>query len=146
MKSKAKLRTYVKYKSVLKLESYLKNEDAIGRMMIARIISGTNNLRIETGRYNNMKVEHRICRLCNSAVEDEEHFLNECKIYEDIRNECIKEFAINKTDEDINNIMFGKVSDIELTHVIRFIRRAMARRHRILRFLTRKMSKKCFYY
>ena len=46
--SKPKLRTYTKYKEILKEEEYLKNEDTIGRRMLARIRSGTNNLRIET--------------------------------------------------------------------------------------------------
>ena len=60
---KPKLRTYVKYKLILEEEKYLKNEDAIGRRMLARIRSGTNNLRIETGRYEKPKLlqEYRIC-------------------------------------------------------------------------------------
>ena len=52
---KPKLRTYTKYKLLLKEEEYLKNEDEIGRRMMARIRSGTNKLRIETGRYEKPK-------------------------------------------------------------------------------------------
>ena len=36
-KLKPKLRTYIKYKKKLREEEYLKNEDAIGRRMLARI-------------------------------------------------------------------------------------------------------------
>ena len=46
--SKPKLRTYIKYKKILKEEEYLNSEDAIGRRMLARLRSGTNSLRIET--------------------------------------------------------------------------------------------------
>ena len=107
MKSKPKLRTYIKYKSSLEMEGYLKNEDATGRMMLARIRSGMNNLRIETGRYEKVAVKYRVCRLCNLGVEDEEHFLNVCKAYEDIREECIKENIFNLNNEEIKIVMFG---------------------------------------
>merc|ERR550525_1244761 len=53
--SKPKLRTYIKYKTTLTEEDYLRNDDPIGRRMMARIRSGTNNLRIETDRYKNPK-------------------------------------------------------------------------------------------
>ena len=75
---KPKLRTYIKFKKILKEEDYLKNEDSIGRRMLARIRSGTNNLRIETGRYERPRQieKFRICKVCMRETEDEEHFLN----------------------------------------------------------------------
>ena len=39
-------------------------------------------MRIETGRYSNLKVEERTCLVCNSSdVENEEHFLFNCNFY-----------------------------------------------------------------
>ena len=129
---KPKLRTYIKYKKILKEEDYLKNEDSIGRRMLARIRSGTNNLRIETGRYERPRQieKFRICKVCMRETEDEEHFLNRCKAYEDIRKDLFTERS--EGDGKITNILFGIGKEDEINRAIRYIRRAMARRNRIL--------------
>ena len=75
--------------------------------MLARLMSGTNNLRIETGRYNGRKIEERICKLCNEGIEDEHHFLNIYNMYENIRNECKKKFNIENNNNEMEKIMFG---------------------------------------
>ena len=131
---KPKLRTYTKYKKMLKEEEYLKNEDAIGRRMLARIRSGTNNLRIETGRYERPRQteEYRICKVCMEETETEEHFLNRCIAYEDIRKELIRDLDKEEGDEKISEILFGVGKEDEINKAIRYIRRAMARRNRIL--------------
>ena len=41
---------------------------------------------MESGRFNNTKLEDRICEFCNiNKVEDEFHFLMECDFYNDFR-------------------------------------------------------------
>ena len=133
--SKPKLRTYVKYKKILKKEDYLKSEDSIGRRMLARIRSGTNSLRIETGRYERPKLaeEYRICRVCKTETENEEHFLMGCSAYENIRKETIQEmYRENEEEETIKKIFFGIGKEDEIKKVIRYIRRAMSKRRRIL--------------
>ena len=133
--AKPKLRTYTKYKQILKEEEYLKSEDAIGRRILARLRSGTNNLRIETGRHERPKLaeKYRICKICMTETESEEHFLKYCVAYKDIRQEFMNGLE-NKEDEENNTkILFGvgKIEDIDKG--IRYIRRAMARRYRILK-------------
>ena len=39
-----------------------------------KIRISNSNLNIEKGRYSNTPAEDRICKLCNSGVEDEFHF------------------------------------------------------------------------
>ena len=135
--SKPKLRTYVRYKKILKQEDYLKCEDSLGRRMLARIRSGTNNLRIETGRYERPKLaeEYRICRLCKIETENEEHFLMRCAAYDDIRKELIPEFVKEKEEETFGKIFFGIGKEEEINRVIRYIRRATAKRKRILEMM-----------
>ena len=41
---------------------------------ITKIRISNSNLNIEKGRYLNTPAEDRICKLCNSGVEDEFHF------------------------------------------------------------------------
>ena len=133
--SKPKLRTYIKYKKILKEEEYLNSEDAIGRRMLARLRSGTNSLRIETGRYERPKIpeEYRICKLCMEETENEEHFLKYCIAYKDIRKDFTQE--IEKNDEALNiiEILFGVGKIDNINKAIRYIRRATARRNRILK-------------
>ena len=133
--SKPKLRTYIKYKKILKEEEYLNSEDAIGRRMLARLRSATNSLRIETGRYERPKIpeEYRICKLCMEETENEEHFLKYCIAYKDIRKDFTQE--IEKNDEALNiiEILFGVGKIDNINKAIRYIRRATARRNRILK-------------
>ena len=46
---------------------------------------GSLNLQIQSGRYNNVPREQRLCKLCNLEVEDEYHFLLKCPVYNDLR-------------------------------------------------------------
>ena len=133
--SKPKLRTYIKYKEILKEEEYLKNEDTIGRRMLARLRSGTNNLRIETGRYERPRIpeKYRTCLICMEDTENEEHFLHHCIAYKDIREDFIEEIENKNKAQDITKILFGAGKLIDINKAIRYIRRAMARRNRILK-------------
>ena len=45
-----KLRTYIQIKKKLVFADYLQSEDRDGRRLLAKLRSGTNFLRIETGR------------------------------------------------------------------------------------------------
>ena len=89
--TKAKLRTYKTIKSMLKMAPYLKYKN---RLAPARLRSGTNFLRVETGRYEKEAIEERLCGLCN--VEDERHFLLDCELYENIRGPLWKVLKMEK--------------------------------------------------
>ena len=46
------------------------------RRMLAKLRGGTAELRVDTGRWNGLKREERICKQCTMGeVENEEHFL-----------------------------------------------------------------------
>ena len=52
------------------------------RSYIAQIRCGVLPLHIETGRYRNLKVEERLCKVCDSqSVENELHFIFDCEAY-----------------------------------------------------------------
>ena len=120
---KPKLRTYVKYKLILEEEKYLKNEDAIGRRMLARIRSGTNNLRIETGRYERPKLpeEYRICQVCMEGTENEEHFLFHCKAYSKIREDLALDTELVQRKDKTRNMLFGVGTANETNEAIRLL-------------------------
>ena len=72
-----KLRTYKLFKQKFKFEPYLSLHSFKFRKAIAQFRTGSHWLRIETGRYDNLSKEHRICLQCK-ITEDEIHNMIEC--------------------------------------------------------------------
>ena len=95
IKEKPKLRTYILFKNKFEVEPYLTaNLPKWKRSLISQIRCGTLGLQIELGRYSKTPASERTCQLCKSAVQDEFHFLFDCKHYHD---EC--ENLYNKVTE-----------------------------------------------
>jgi len=56
------------------------------RSLLAKFRCGILQLRIETGRFNQTKLEERTCEICNTPeIEDEFHFLCVCNKYNNLR-------------------------------------------------------------
>lgn len=82
---KNKLRTYRLFKNKFGYEKYLNLENFKIRNTLSKFRVGMHHLEIETGRYYNIKVEDRICKLCCQETEDEIHFLLSCEKLSHIR-------------------------------------------------------------
>ena len=64
--NQSKLRTYIQIKEEYKCENYVTmNLPRNLRSFIAQIRCGVLPLRIETGRFINLRVEECVCTLCN---------------------------------------------------------------------------------
>ena len=61
------------------------------RSALSKFRSGVAPLRLETGRYEGLEVDQRICPICHSSVEDEKHVLLHCPLYVDFRNALFKQ-------------------------------------------------------
>lgn len=55
------------------------------RIVIGQIRTSSHHLRIETGRWEGIQTEERICPLCDREPETEEHYICRCTVYYDIR-------------------------------------------------------------
>ena len=56
------------------------------RKTIAKVRCSNHCLEIEKGRHRNVSREDRTCNMCkDKVVEDEEHFLTECKPYKNLK-------------------------------------------------------------
>ena len=82
-----KLRTYCIFKNEYTTEPYVRcilNRSY--RSLLAQFRSGILPLRVETGRYQNIPPEFRLCLMCNENVcEDETHFMFDCALYDNFR-------------------------------------------------------------
>ena len=55
------------------------------RSAFTKFRCGVASLRIETGRFENLRIEERICCVCSDFIEDEAHVLLNCPFYDDVR-------------------------------------------------------------
>ncbi len=66
------------------------------RSLLAKTLCGILPLEVETGRFTDIKREHRFCKNCNTTqVEDEYHFLFVCKALKKPRKEWLKANNLN---------------------------------------------------
>ena len=130
--SKPRLRTYRLVKECLLLEGYLKSDNGIGRRHLARIRSGANPLRIESGRAKRTPRAERKCWFGCDEVEDEYHFLVSCPIYADLRESVVDEVGVSEFRASGLAIMMGPGTAKVTELVIVFIQRALKRRSRLL--------------
>ena len=102
------------------MENYLcadVNKKSISTFVKIRISS--SNLNIEKGRYLNTPAEDRICKLCNSGVEDEFHFTIICSKLQSCREEFFKDICevvpsfINMSDFDKFKFIFSS-NDLDI--------------------------------
>ena len=100
-----KLRTYKLFKTTYAEENYVK---IIMQRKFAKFRMGVAPLRIETGRYERLEEEQRVCFNCGKTIESEEHVLLGCPLYQHLREpwfvklgEHIPEFYIKTKQEKI---------------------------------------------
>lgn len=78
-----KLRSYNLLKDTYQVEQYCKLHMSYPHSSaFAKFRCGVAPLRLETGRYENLPEEERLCPLCKSNIENEMHVLFECSMYE----------------------------------------------------------------
>ena len=69
------------------------------RKALVRFRISSHQLRIETGRYEKILRDERICYFCTgNKIEDENHFLLDCKAYSQIRDTFFSKLETKITD------------------------------------------------
>ena len=124
-----KLRTYRLLKENLTCEIYL-NEINIAtyRKAITKLRGGLLDLRANTGRYENIPYEDRICLMCKTSIEDEFHFIFECNNYGSIRQNFIPEYYyVHPSYEKFKDLMTRRKHDT-LLNIARYVIVAMKHR------------------
>ena len=137
IKNNNKLSFLSSLKDTYNKESYLKINNYENRNAITKLRTSNHLLAIETGRWNNIPRENRICTQCRqNKIEDEYHFLFECPKHTNIRNAS---FEIIKTNTNINlsdpskqmenlKLLFNSDSMTSLNTLGKFIKNALSNR------------------
>ena len=85
-----KLRLYRCHKPKILVESYVTTMMPFAhRKFLAMLRCGSLPLEIELGRRSKIPLHNRICKLCNTNVEDEVHLLLQCPAYDDLRENIV---------------------------------------------------------
>ena len=62
---------------------------------MAQLRCGTAPIHLETGRYENIVVDDRLCPLRKSGIEDELHVILECPEYDVVRRELFDKLLVD---------------------------------------------------
>ena len=82
-----KLRTYCTFKQDFVTEQYVTRPmPKSRRSALAKFRCGVAPIRIETGRYERLPLEQRVCPVCTDTIETEFHVVMNCPLYGDIRD------------------------------------------------------------
>ena len=79
----SKADTYVKFKTDMKFEPYLLHNNRKERVMMSKLRLSDHKLMIEVGRHQRPQIPRpeRKCLMCSESIEDEVHFLTDCRLY-----------------------------------------------------------------
>ena len=67
------------------------------KKQICGIRMSSHNLTIEHGRHTNTPMNNRNCKLCQSDIEDEFHFVLKCPPFHDIKCKYKKKVLLEKS-------------------------------------------------
>ena len=121
----SKLSFYSTFKKEYNLEKYLTIiNDVNKRRSFTRFRISNHKLMVESGRYQNILREERICQICNlNEVETENHFLTSCNAYENIRQDFLETLAndTNQSGRDLLLDLTKSTDDVKIIKLSKFI-------------------------
>lgn len=90
-----KLNYYSKFKTNPGVEIYLNKVKNINhRIAMSKFRLSCHKLNIEIGRYTKVPRSERICNFCIENIEDEKHFLLNCRVYAPERHELFQKIEL----------------------------------------------------
>ena len=115
------------------LQSYLiKPLPLKHKKLICKLRLSAHTLLIETGRYRGIRHNQRICPLCKLDVEDEFHFLVQCKFYLSFRKKYIKPYYYRNPSVFKVVQLLSSQNTKELSNLALYIKNAFSLRNNIL--------------
>ncbi len=100
------------YKKIYETESYVKTIlNRRHRSALAKVRCGVAPIRIETGRFERLAEEERLCKICsNGEIESELHVITKCSAYDSLREDLYMSASNMNSDfndlEDVDKMCF----------------------------------------
>ena len=129
----SKLRTYSLIKTVIGKEGYLDQiRNTKYRQKLTKLRLSNHQLMIEKGRHMKLEKDERICPVCSEGVEDEIHFLLNCKQYDSLREPLLHECSDLKMNfryySDVEKFILMMTTPVLMGNVSKFINSAFNER------------------
>ena len=112
---------------IFEMEPYFDHiTDFQERKVLTKLRVSNHNLMIEKGRHQRLPIDKRLCDKCN-VVEDEEHFLVQCKKNEKLRDKLYKEILKNchhfssLEPKEKMIYMMSQIDEVVTQHVSKFV-------------------------
>ena len=125
MQNSSKASNYKLFKENCEFEEYLDLLNDNERILLCKFRTTNHRLIIETGRWQNIDREDRICNLCNEGlVGDEFHYLLECNYFNDDRKNLLgDEYCVRPNVIKFKKLMTSKNVPVlrKLCHFIKII-------------------------
>ena len=131
IKNKPKLGLYRQFKKTFETQNYVNlNMSKYQRSLTAKLRMGILPLALETGRYTNIALKERGCFYCNGEIEDELHFICNCKLYRKYRETLFESMAKVFTDFSEMSVKekFLKIMETDLRCLHIYIEKAWSLR------------------
>ena len=98
-------------------EDYLSSVPLEKRRWLTKFHGSNSDLRIETGRWQNIPRQARVCNMCNNGnVEDEFHALVQCQAYNKEREDLYSEIShITRGTLDLRRMVHNKDAGLATT-------------------------------
>ena len=114
---------YRLYKDNLQLENYFKILDEKNIVTFARFRTLNSKIPIESGRWQNIPRENRICLLCNSGdIGDELHYILTCSALNENRTKFLKAYFRNRPNVVKFKELMNSSNPSVLNNLCKFIR------------------------
>ena len=127
-----RLRTYKILKTNFGCERYLKEISISSyKQVLVEFRGGLLDLRANSGRFENILLEDRICNLYNREIETEYHFLFICGFNDSIRKQFLPAYFFNYPEMKFKYLM--DLNDVQLkTSICKYLIEALKLRAELL--------------
>jgi hypothetical protein len=113
LQGQPKLRFYRTFKDIFIAEKYVKVcSTKTNRSFISQLRSGVLPLKVEVGRFSQLPLNKRLCDNCKTVIEDENHFIFTCPLYDNLRHEY---FTYVTQYHDIQRMTHGEKLKLFMT-------------------------------
>ena len=125
------LRTYKLLKTDFGCERYLKDiKTSSFKQIPVKFRGGLLDLRANSGKFEGLSIERRFCKLCNTAVENEYHFLFVCSYNGSLRKQFLPDYFVNYPSESKFKYLMNNVT--LKTNICKYLIEALKLRSELL--------------